>query len=144
MKEILTNKALVAFLVVIGYDLAKKLLVYGSKKVDKFQQSKKMQKKEKLNKVIDQVQTFVTYAVTTVGDTYVNALKTNGLFTDEAKKEAEKQAIEIIKPFIGKQEMAILVTACKDLDEFLSKKIMETVDNKKVSTTVQTETQQSA
>lgn len=135
MKTILIQVAF-TIVTVFGIELLKLALKFINKKIDEFQQSKEMKKKEKLNKVIDQVQNFVTYAVEKVGTTYVNTLKASGNFTDEAKKEAEKQAIELIKPLMSKEEIEIVTSVYADLEKFLSGKITETVDNSKPKTTV--------
>ena len=140
MKTILIQ-ILFTVITVFGIELLKIALKFINAKIDQFQQSKEMKKKDKLNKVIDQVQNFVTYAVEKVANTYVNELKSSGTFTDEAKKKAEMQAIELIKPLMSKEEFEILSSAYEDIEKFLSAKITETVEQNKVkSTTTATQT----
>jgi hypothetical protein len=122
---------LIAIITIYGDKIVVFLLKQGRVEVDKFQQSRLMKKQVELNKIIDRVQNFVDLAVTSVAETYVNALKKDQAFTPEAKKEAEQQAINIIKGLMTKDEFNTISSTCENLDSLLSEKIKNTVDKNK-------------
>lgn len=75
---------------------------------------------EKLQKYIDSATTAVTIAVSSIMQTYVDTLKKNGNFTEEAQKEAFENAKNKALTLITQDAKNAIATNYGDFDEWLN------------------------
>lgn len=80
-------------------------------------------KNDKLKNILASLNEVVQKAVSEVYQTYVEALKKDGMFDAEAQKEALNKALEIIKTNASKDVMKWLQANYTDIDAYLKSQI---------------------
>ena len=80
-------------------------------------------KNDKLKGILSSFNEVVQKAVSEVYQTYVEALKKDGMFDAEAQKEALNKALEIIKANASKDVMDWLKANYTDIDAYLKSQI---------------------
>ena len=80
-------------------------------------------KNDKLKNILASLNEVVQKAVSEVYQTYVEALKKDGMFDAEAQKEALNKALEIIKANASKDLMDWLNANYTDIDAYLKSQI---------------------
>lgn len=108
--------------------LLPKVLVFLNSKIDEVQKNAAIADNEIVNKYIDNVQTVLVTAVTSVSQTYVDSLKRAGAFTKEAQIEAKNKAIELAKTLITDEAANAITSTYGDFDAYLDAAI-ETLVN---------------
>lgn len=83
----------------------------------------KFVKNDKLKNILSSLNEVVQKAVSEVYQTYVEALKKDGMFDAEAQKEALNKALEIIKTNASKDVMDWLNANYTDIDAYLKSQI---------------------
>lgn len=84
---------------------------YFDAKIDQIQENNKVLSNQKLTEYVDAAQEIVGTVVTAVSQTYVDTLKANGKFTQEAQIQAKNQAVNKAKVLINdtlKQAVRVL------------------------------------
>lgn len=95
------------------------------------EQIKKTTDNELLNKYIDMVANTISDCVTTTNQTYVDALKKEGKFDEEAQKVAFQKTLNAVLALMTKESKEYLTEAYGDLNLYLTNKIEATVNEKK-------------
>lgn len=80
-------------------------------------------KNDKLKNILSSLNEVVQKAVSEVYQTYVEALKKDGMFNKEAQEEALNKALEIIKTNAPKDVMNWLNSNYTDIDAYLKSQI---------------------
>ena len=80
-----------------------------------------------LKKYIDMLNETITTTVIAVNQTYVDALKDQDIFTQEAQEKALNQVIETVKKSLTEDAVVCLNEAIGDLDTYIVNKIEEQV-----------------
>lgn len=88
-----------------------------------------MELKELLDEVTDAVSTAVTYT----GQTYVDALKKEGIFDVEAQKTALETSLKMAISLLSESARSALATIYGNLDDYLVSKIEAEVRNQKTA-----------
>ena len=88
-----------------------------------------MELKELLDEVTDAVSTAVTYA----SQTYVDALKKEGIFDVEAQKTALETSLKMAISLLSESARSALATIYGNLDDYLVSKIEAEVRNQKTA-----------
>ena len=97
------------------------------------EQLKKKTDNELLNKYIDMTANTIADCVTTTNQTYVEALKKEGKFDEEAQKVAFQKTLNAVLALLTKEAKDYLTEAYGDLNLYLTNKIESTVNEKKIS-----------
>ena len=97
------------------------------------EQLKKKTDNELLNKYIDMAANTIADCVTTTNQTYVEALKKEGKFDEEAQKVAFQKTLNAVLALLTKEAKDYLTEAYGDLNLYLTNKIESTVNEKKTS-----------
>ena len=82
---------------------------------------------EKISNTLDNVVTMVLDVVTAVNQTFVDELKKNGKFTEEAAKEAFNKSKETALKMLSEDAAKIIATVYGDIDVYLDTLIEATV-----------------
>lgn len=88
-----------------------------------------MELKELLDEVTDAVSTAVTYT----SQTYVDALKKEGIFDVEAQKTALETSLKMVISLLSESARSALATIYGNLDDYLVSKIEAEVRNQKTA-----------
>lgn len=88
-----------------------------------------MELKELLDEVMDAVSTAVTYT----SQTYVDALKKEGIFDVEAQKTALETSLKMAISLLSESARSALATIYGNLDDYLVSKIEAEVRNQKTA-----------
>lgn len=116
-----------------GVLLVKCIMNFINAKIDELQTEKEIKDNELLNQYIDMVQQIVYNVVLTVTQTYVESLKKQGNFNEEAQKYAKEMAIEMAKTLISEEAKAAIITVYTDFDAYLSNLIESIVKQTKTT-----------
>lgn len=116
---------------VFGMAICVQVVGYVHKKIDLFQTSVTMKKKDKLNAMIDQVQSVIDFAVITVSQTYVTSLKNAGTFDQNSAITAKRKALDICENIITKDGVEAIEILYGDFATWLEGKIEESVQQNK-------------
>lgn len=92
-------------------------------------QTDNMELKELLDEVTDAVSTAVTYT----SQTYVDALKKEGIFDVEAQKTALETSLKMAISLLSESARSALATIYGNLDDYLVSKIEAEVRNQKTT-----------
>lgn len=95
------------------------------------EQLKKKTDNDLLNKYIDMVANTVSDCVKTTNQTYVDALKEQGKFDEEAQKVAFQKSLNAVLALLTKEAKEYLTAAYGDLNLYLTNKIESTVEKEK-------------
>ena len=114
-----------------GVLLVKKLLDFFSEKIDEAQTNKEIKDNELVNQYIDMAQKIVYDVVLSVTQTYVESLKKNGNFNEEAQKQAKDMALATAKTLIPYEAKKAIVNVYNDIDLYLSSMIESVVKQTK-------------
>ena len=91
----------------------------------------KIKKQELLEKIkdsltkkyLDMLEITISDCVSATNQTFVDTLKTNGMFDAEAQKQAFKQTFSSVKELLTDDAQKYLSEAVKDLDAYITSKI---------------------
>ena len=95
------------------------------------EQLKKKTDNDLLNKYIDMVGDTVSDCVKTTNQTYVDSLKQQGKFDEEAQKVAFQKSLNAVLALLTKEAKEYLTAAYGDLNLYLTNKIESTVEKEK-------------
>lgn len=84
---------------------------------------------EYFNDTLNQALQLITTAVTSTSQTYVDKLKAEGKFTEEAHIEAFNRTKEIVLSLMNEEMKDLISAAYDDLDQWLDHQIEATVRN---------------
>lgn len=112
-------------LCIIG--ILSKILDVCNAKIDEIQATTNLAEYDKLNLLIDQAQSIVTTVVQSVNQTYVDALKKAGKFTEETALTAKEQALDTAKSLITKEITTAIEKVYGNIDVYLDTLIEQTV-----------------
>ncbi len=93
---------------------------------------RKKVKDEKLNRLLSRVENIVSKAVILVDQTYVDALKEEGLFDKEAQKAAFEMCKEKVLEMLNEETIAALAETFADYEEWIRTLIEAYVRENKV------------
>ena len=113
------NIALYTLITGAGIAIVTRLLAYLNAVIDDVQVGTKLAEYDKLNVVIDQVQSIVTSIVQSVNQTFVDSLKASGKFTKESAIEAKNMALEMADTLITKEAAKAIEVLYGDVDVYL-------------------------
>lgn len=122
----------VLYLIITG--ILPLLITYGILflKVKIKEQEKKLEN-DQLVKYIDAATDAISKAVLTVNQTYVDSLKKQGKFDDEAAKTAKQMAIDKAKALITEDSKTAIETLYSDFEAYLNDAIEELVRENKIT-----------
>lgn len=122
----------VLYLIITG--ILPLLITYGILflKVKIKEQEKKLEN-DQLVKYIDAATDAISKAVLTVNQTYVDSLKKQGKFDDEAAKTAKQMAIDKAKALITENSKTAIETLYSDFEAYLNDAIEELVRENKIT-----------
>lgn len=112
---------LVIFTIITGAGvvIVEKITKYVNASIDNVQESTKLAKYEKLNKIIDQVQVVVTTVVQSVNQVFVDDLKKSKKFTKESATEAKNKALEMAKELLTDEATTAIEQVYGNVDVYL-------------------------
>lgn len=113
------NIALYTLITGAGVAIVTRLLAYLNAVIDDVQIGTKLAEYDKLNVVIDQVQSIVTSIVQSVNQTFVDSLKASGKFTKESAIEAKSMALKMAEVLITKEAAEAIEVLYGDVDVYL-------------------------
>ena len=96
-----------------------KITKFINAKVDNIQKTTKLAEYEKLNLIIDQVQSTITTIVQSVNQTFVNDLKASGEFNKETATEAKNKALKMAKELITEESATAIEQTYGNVDIYL-------------------------
>ena len=99
----------------------------------KIKEQEKNLENDQLVKYIDAATDAISKAVLTVNQTYVDSLKKQGKFDEEAAKTAKQMAIDKAKALITEDSEAAIETLYSDFEAYLNDAIEELVRENKVT-----------
>lgn len=129
-KEILSI-ALYVFITGAGVIVVKKVLDHINASIDDIQANTKLSEYEKLNIVIDRVQSVMTTIVQSVNQEFVDELKKSGTFTKESASEAKDMALNMANVLITEETANAIEQVYGDVDLYLDSLIEDLVKNLK-------------
>lgn len=103
------------------------------------EQLKKKTDNELLNKYIDMVGNTVSDCVKTTNQTYVDSLKQEGKFDEEAQKTAFQKSLNAVLALLTTEAKEYLTEAYGDLNLYLTNKIESTVEKEKAKKKISAE-----
>lgn len=92
---------------------------YFDAKIDQIQGNSEILSNQKLSEYVDAAQDIVETIVTAVSQTYVDTLKANGKFTQEAQIQAKNQAMDKAKVLINETLKQSVSALYGDFDTWL-------------------------
>lgn len=92
---------------------------YFDAKIDQIQEDSEILSNQKLSEYVDAAQDIVDTIVTAVSQTYVDTLKANGKFTQEAQIQAKNQAMDKAKVLINETLKQAVSALYGDFDTWL-------------------------
>lgn len=99
----------------------------------KIKEQEKNLENDQLVKYIDAATDAISKAVLTVNQTYVDSLKKQGKFDDEAAKTAKQMAIDKAKALITENSKTAIETLYSDFEAYLNDAIEELVRENKIT-----------
>jgi hypothetical protein len=102
-----------------GAIIVKKVLDRLNASIDNIQVNTKLAEYEKLNKIIDQVQSVVATIVQSVNQTFVDSLKQSGIFTKESAIEAKNMALDMADTLLTEEAINAIEQVYGDVDVYL-------------------------
>ena len=122
----------VLYLIITG--ILRLLITYGILFLKvKIKEQEKNLENDQLVKYIDAATDAISKAVLTVNQTYVDSLKKQGKFDEEAAKTAKQMAIDKAKALITEDSKAAIETLYSDFEAYLNDAIEELVRENKVT-----------
>lgn len=118
IKEIFS---LVIFTIITGAGVVvvEKITKYVNASIDNIQKNTKLSEYEKLNLIIDQVQSVMTTIVQSVNQTFVSDLKKSKKFTKESATEAKNKALEMAKELLTEESANAIEQLYGNVDVYL-------------------------
>lgn len=102
-----------------GVVIVKKILDCINASIDDIQTNTKLAEYEKLNKIIDNVQSVMTTIVQSVNQTFVDGLKKSGVFTKESATEAKNMALDMADTLITEESIQAIEQVYGDANAYL-------------------------
>lgn len=99
----------------------------------KIKEQEKNLENDQLVKYIDAATDAISKAVLTVNQTYVDSLKKQGKFDEEAAKTAKQMAIDKAKALITEDSKTAIETLYSDFESYLNDAIEELVRENKIT-----------
>lgn len=99
----------------------------------KIKEQEKQLENDQLVKYIDAATDAISKAVLTVNQTYVDTLKKQGKFDEEAAKTAKQMAIDKAKALITENSKEAIETLYSDFESYLNDAIEELVRENKIT-----------
>jgi len=132
MEEIIKN---LIYIIITGCGIliVKEILRLINKEIDSVQVETDIANYEKLNSYIDKAQEVIGNVVLSISQTYVETLKKNGAFTEDAQKEAKDKAIEMANQLISEESKNAIVLLHGDLNVYLDTMIESFVKQNKTN-----------
>lgn len=130
VKEIL-NIVIYVVITGCGVVIVKKLLDFINTKIDELQVNTKLAEYDKLNVVIDQVQSVVTTIVQSINQTFVSSLKKSGEFTKDSATQAKNMALEKANELITQEAVSAIEQVYGNVDEYLDSLVEQIVNELK-------------
>lgn len=118
IKEIFS---LVIFTIITGAGVVavEKITKYVNASIDNIQKNTKLAEYEKLNLIIDQVQSVMTTIVQSVNQVFVDDLKKSKKFTKESATEAKNKALEMAKELLTEESANAIEQLYGNVDVYL-------------------------
>lgn len=132
MTELIQN-ILYILITSAGILLIKCLMSFINAKIDELQTEKEIKDNELLNQYIDMVQQIVYDVVLSITQTYVETLKKQGKFDEEAQKHSKEMAVEMAKTLISEEAKNAIITVYNDFDSYLASLIESIVKQSKTT-----------
>lgn len=132
MTELIQN-ILYILITSAGVLLIKCLMNFINAKIDELQTEKEIKDNELLNQYIDMVQQIVYDVVLSITQTYVETLKKQGKFDEEAQKYAKEMAVEMAKTLISEEAKNAIIIVYNDFDSYLASLIESVVKQSKTT-----------
>ena len=130
LKEIL-GIVLYAAITGAGVVVVKKVLDHINASIDDIQANTQLAEYEKLNKIIDQVQSVMTTIVQSVNQEFADELKKAGKFTKESATEAKDMALNMADALITEEAANAIEQVYGNVDLYLDCLIEDLVKNLK-------------
>lgn len=130
LKEILS---IVLYFIITGAGVIviKKVLNHINVSIDDIQANTKLAEYEKLNIIIDRVQSVMTNVVQSVNQEFVDELKKSGTFTKETATEAKDMALNLANKMLTEEAANAIEQVYGDVDMYLNTLIEDLVKNLK-------------
>lgn len=109
------------------------LIKYINIKITAIKKDNKGKDTEVFNKYLDQVNSIIIDTVRATNQIYVDTLKKQGIFDEEAQKKAKEMTKSAVIDILGKEVMTALNHGISDLNAWLDTKIESAVRNEKAS-----------
>ena len=112
---------LVIFTIITGAGVVavEKITKYVNASIDNIQKNTKLAEYEKLNLIIDQVQSVMTTIVQSVNQVFVDDLKKSKKFTKESATEAKNKALEMAKELLTEESANAIDQLYGNVDVYL-------------------------
>jgi len=112
---------LVIFTIITGAGVVavEKITKYVNASIDNIQKNTKLAEYEKLNLIIDQVQSVMTTIVQSVNQVFVDDLKKSKKFTKESATEAKNKALEMAKELLTEESANAIEQLYGNVDVYL-------------------------
>jgi hypothetical protein len=130
LKEILS---IILYFIITGAGIIviKKVLSHINVSIDDIQANTKLAEYEKLNIIIDRVQSVMTNVVQSVNQEFVDELKKSGTFTKETAIEAKDMALNLANKMLTEEAANAIEQVYGDVDMYLNTLIEDLVKNLK-------------
>lgn len=109
------------------------LIKYINIKITAIKKDNEGKDTEVFNKYLDQVNSIIIDTVRATNQIYVDTLKKQGIFDEEAQKKAKEMTKSVVIDILGKEVMTALNHGISDLNAWLDTKIESAVRNEKAS-----------
>lgn len=109
------------------------LIKYINIKITAIKKDNEGKDTEVFNKYLDQVNSIIIDTVRATNQIYVDTLKKQGIFDEEAQKKAKEMTKSAVIDILGKEVMTALNHGISDLNAWLDTKIESAVRNEKAS-----------
>ena len=110
-----------------GVVVVRKILVFVNKKIDQVQANTKLVEYEKLNKIIDEVQSEIFDVVCAVSQVFVDSLKESNRFDKEAAAAAKDIATDKANAMLTEEAIKAITQIKGDVDVFIDTTIESAV-----------------
>ena len=116
-----------------GVAVAKYLVGFINKQIDKTQVDTDIKNNEKLNQYVDSAQKVISNVVLTMNQTMVDSLKNSGKFDKTAQEEAKNKAVEMAKQLISEESKKAIIILYNDFDVYLNTALESAVNANKIT-----------
>ena len=114
-----------------GVVVVKLVLDFSNAKINELQANTKLAEYDRLNVVIDQVQSVVTTIVQSINQTFVDSLKESGEFTKESATHAKNMALTKAGELMTEEAISVINQVYGNVDEYLETLVEQIVNELK-------------